>query len=225
MAANHKLVSSLHRNGGDGQEDDDDDDGEDVDDLGADVDSEKGAAKKLNGMDVNGRDVSTGNGSDAQASDSRRDTGSGIWGSWRQGATNGSEAGQREGGPLSGYQPAGTRGRNMKVLKPLKSNSSSARTGASGEQRRKSQQGPSILTGSGDTGGSGIGSSGGSTIRWETKRAASIASSGDAKSPVTPLAQPGQQSRDARGSQTLPRSANPIGGASAFSWMKKPGTE
>ncbi|KAJ8123804.1 hypothetical protein ONZ43_g331 [Nemania bipapillata] len=81
----------------------------------------------------------------------RRASGAGgIWNSWRQGtATNGSE--QRESTLLSGYQPAG-RGRNMKVLKPMKSSSSSssARTGAayeagppprsSGELRRKSSQ-------------------------------------------------------------------------------------
>ncbi|KAJ2988982.1 hypothetical protein NUW58_g3698 [Xylaria curta] len=53
---------------------------------------------------------------------------SGIWNSWRQGtATNGD---QKESALLSGYQPAG-RGRNMKILKPMKStSSSSARTGA-----------------------------------------------------------------------------------------------
>ncbi|PKS11907.1 hypothetical protein jhhlp_001201 [Lomentospora prolificans] len=214
--ANNRLVSAMHR-------------GDDEVDV-----SEKDLPKKSDASDTSGRDAPTSNGTDAQATEPRRETASGIWGSWRQGAANGAEAGQREGGPLSGYQPAGTRGRNMKVLKPLKSSSSSsARTGASyeppppprgsGEQRRKSQQGLAG-TGLGEI-GSGASSSGG-TIRWETKRAASVASAGDAKSPVTSLLQPGQQqSREARGSQSLPRSANPIGGASAFSWMKKPGAE
>lgn len=154
-----------------------------------------------------GREIAaSSNGTDGP--EPRRDTASGIWGSWRHGTTNGAEAG-RDGGPLSGYQPAAARSRNMKVLKPLKSSSSSARTGsayeppppprASGEQRRKS----------------GASESGtGNTVRWDVKRAASTSN-------VEKVA-PAQVPKDARG-QGLPRSANPVGGASAFSWMKKPG--
>ncbi|KAL2108235.1 hypothetical protein VUR80DRAFT_4100 [Thermomyces stellatus] len=149
--------------------------------------------------------IAMSNGTDGP--ERRRDTASGIWGSWRQGAANGSEAG-REGGSLSGYQPAATRSRNMKVLKPLKSSSSAARTGpsyeppppprTSGEQRRKS-------------GASEVGV--GATARWDAKRAASTSNVERAAS--------GQVPKDAR-TQGLPRSANPVGGASAFSWMKKP---
>ncbi|MBE3044125.1 hypothetical protein IMZ48_16450 [Candidatus Bathyarchaeota archaeon] len=145
----------------------------------------------------------------------RRDATPGIWGSWRQGTVSGAEVG-RDGGPLSGYQPAATRGRNMKVLKPLKSASSSARTGqayeqpppprTSGEQRRKS-------------GASEAGASTGGTVRWDAKRVASASNVGE-KAALGPVAPPTPASKDGK-AQGLPKSANPIGGASAFSWMAK----
>ena len=137
----------------------------------------------------------------------RRASGPGsIWNSWRHGtATNGGD--QRESAPLSGYQPAG-RGRNMKVLKPMKSASSSTstRTGvayepaplprSSGELRRKSQ-----------TAAEG---SGGSAIRWEPKRTS--ISGVESKAVLT--------NREVRSVSSTPRtSTNPVGGASAFSWM------
>lgn len=137
----------------------------------------------------------------------RRASGAGgIWNSWRQGAaTNGGD--QKESTLLSGYQPAG-RGRNMKVLKPMKptTSSSSTRTGAAyepashprsgGELRRKSQ-----------TAAEG---SAGSTLRWEPKR---LSLSG-----AEPNAVP--TNREARSVSGTPRtSTNPVGGASAFSWM------
>lgn len=133
----------------------------------------------------------------------RRDAGPGIWGSWRQGAANGPEA--REGGPLSGYQPAATRPRNMKVLKPLKS-ASSARTGTSYE--------PPPSRG---------GEAGAGTIRWDSKRVGSVSGTGE----KTENAEKSEKSEKAVQGQTkeraaLPRSANPVGGASAFAWMKKP---
>lgn len=160
--------------------------------------------------DTNGDEAPVKGGhSRAVSTDSRRDTSSGIWGSWRQGTGNGADGAQRD-GPLSGYQPAG-RGRNMKVLKPQKSGSTSARTGASyeppppskgaGEGRRKSQ--------------ASIGENGASPVnRWDVKRVGSIG--GDSRpqtqpQPLTP--------REARNANTLPRSANPVGVASAFSWM------
>ncbi|KAI1433614.1 hypothetical protein GGR50DRAFT_695952 [Xylaria sp. CBS 124048] len=143
---------------------------------------------------------------DTSTVSTRRSSGaSGIWNSWRQGVvTNGSE--HKDNASLSGYQPAG-RGRNMKVLKPMKStSSSSARTGvayepvttvrSSGEPRRKSQA-------AGD--GSGI-----TAIRWESKRTS--VSSAEAKgAPIN---------RETRSVSNTPRtSTNPVGGASAFSWM------
>ncbi|KAI1816820.1 hypothetical protein GGS20DRAFT_161538 [Poronia punctata] len=127
-----------------------------------------------------------------------------IWNSWRGAATNASD--QKDNGLLSGYQPAG-RGRHMKVLKPMKSTStSSSRTGAayepvsaprsSGELRRKS--------------GTGVDGGTGSTVRWETKRT----SIGALDSKVVPM------SRESRSVSSTPRTTNnPVGGASAFSWM------
>ncbi|KAI0913008.1 hypothetical protein F4823DRAFT_125492 [Ustulina deusta] len=145
---------------------------------------------------------------DASSNDgSRRASGAGsIWSSWRQGtATNGGD--QKDSTPLSGYQPAG-RGRNMKVLKPMKSTplSSSARTGAayepaalprsSVELRRKSQ-----------TATEGSASS---AIRWEQKRTS--ISGAEVKAVPT--------NREVRSVSTTTRtSTNPVGGASAFSWM------
>jgi hypothetical protein len=154
---------------------------------------------------------------------SRRESATGIWGSWRQsGSTNGTEGGSRENGPLSGYQPAGRGGRSMKVLKPQKPGpSSSARTGASyeppppprssGEYRRKSQA--AVVSGENGTAHSS---------RWDAKR--SLSTSSDVKAPTQQQSQPTQQPltpRDNRPTpaQALPRSANPVGGASAFSWM------
>ncbi|KAF4458939.1 ubiquitin carboxyl-terminal hydrolase 19 [Fusarium albosuccineum] len=159
------------------------------------------------------------NGEDAAAKDSmatssssetsRREQPSGIWGSWRHGPGNGADGTPRD-GSLSGYQPAG-RGRNMKVLKPQKPGSTSARTGASYEPppssrgstdgRRKSQ--------------ASIGENGASPVnRWDMKRVASISGEPRPQPQPQPLA-----TREARNANTLPRSANPVGVASAFSWM------
>ncbi|KAF6838125.1 ubiquitin carboxyl-terminal hydrolase 19 [Colletotrichum plurivorum] len=170
--------------------------------------SERPAKDTASGSDSGGREASAVQNSSAGAENNRRESTGGIWGSWRQGTSaNGAENGQRDGnGPLSGYQPAGRGSRNMKVLKPLKSgSSSSARTGAayepppaprtSGEHRRKSQAGVTVeSTPSG-------------TIRWEPKRA--VSSAGESKAHREPK----------NAAPPLPRSANPIGGASAFSWM------
>ncbi|KAI1074690.1 hypothetical protein F5B20DRAFT_428493 [Whalleya microplaca] len=145
--------------------------------------------------------------SDASGDNTRRTSAaSGIWNSWRHNAaSNGNES--KDSAPLSGYQPAGRGGRSMKVLKPMKSSaSSSARTGAayelpppprtSGEHRRKSQSGA-------DTASS-------NTIRWESKRTPT----GTAEIKPPPVV------REARSVSGTPRtSTNPVGGASAFSWM------
>lgn len=147
--------------------------------------------------------------SDSSSDNTRRTSTAGsIWSSWRHGSSvNGNE--QKETVPLSGYQPAGRSSRNMKVLKPMKSmSSSSARTGASyepaplprnsSEPRRKSQVGADS---------SSIGNTG---LRWESKRT------------VTATSEPKQSTatRETRSASGTPRtSANPIGGASAFSWM------
>ncbi|KAL7927993.1 hypothetical protein ACQKWADRAFT_308703 [Trichoderma austrokoningii] len=165
--------------------------------------------------DVSGSERRRRDGSSASEA-SRRDTSSGIWGSWRNPNGNGTD--QRETGPLSGYQPA-PRGRNMKILKAPKSASSSARTGASYEPpipskselgRRKSQvsiSGESTATAAAANAG----------IKWETKKPAAT---GDAAKPNS-----ASGGRAASGSVSLPRSANnPVGVASAFSWMTPPAT-
>ncbi len=148
--------------------------------------------------------------SDTTTSDSsRRESSSGIWGSWRQGSTpmNGSENES-----ISGYQRATRGGRTMKVLKPSKSISSiapapvpapsrsslGARTGAvyepapirpGGEVRRKSQGGGQETV----------------PLRWDSKRAVSEEQKVPMKATIA----------------TIPRSLNPIGGASAFAWMNE----
>lgn len=182
--------------------------------VGASNLSESGCESERQDKEMGGSESSKGQGtqpSDHSGDSMRRPSGaSGIWNSWRQGsATNGNE--QKENAPLSGYQPAARTGRNMKILKPTRSNtSSSARTGSayepppppkasSGEVRRKSQ-------------GGAENGSGGNTIRWESKRAVSISS--ESKSAPTPAA------REGRSTPSTPRtSTNPVGGASAFSWM------
>ncbi|KAI2472059.1 hypothetical protein F4781DRAFT_420332 [Annulohypoxylon bovei var. microspora] len=150
--------------------------------------------------------------SDASGDSVRRTSATGsIWNSWRQGSTlNGNE--QKEITPLSGYQPAGRGSRNMKVLKPMKSTSSSARTGASyeqalpprsnGELRRKSQGGADSV---------GIGNP---TLRWDSKRV-----------PIGNMeTKPTEAIRENRSVSGTPRtSSNPIGSASAFSWMSQSG--
>ncbi|KAI1457269.1 hypothetical protein F4805DRAFT_458024 [Annulohypoxylon moriforme] len=149
--------------------------------------------------------------SDASGDSIRRTSATGsIWNSWRHGPTvNGND--QKDSTPLSGYQPAGRGSRNMKVLKPMKS-TSSARTGASyepappprsnGELRRKSQ------------GGAESASVAGTALRWDAKR--------------TPIGsaetKPTGPTRETRSVSGTPRtSSNPIGSASAFSWMSQSG--
>ncbi|XDG00672.1 hypothetical protein ABKA04_000287 [Annulohypoxylon sp. FPYF3050] len=177
--------------------------------------SESGGESERQFKEV-GTSESSVKGSQVQSSDASGDsvrrtstTGS-IWNSWRHGSTlNGNE--QKESTPLSGYQPAGRGSRNMKVLKPMKS-TSSARTGASyepappprinGELRRKSQ------------GGAESASIGNATLRWDSKRA-----------PIGSVeTKPTGATRENRSVSGTPRtSSNPIGSASAFSWMSQSG--
>ncbi|KAI0976288.1 hypothetical protein F4678DRAFT_220025 [Xylaria arbuscula] len=153
---------------------------------------------------IKDRDVQS-QAADASSDGTRRASGTGsIWSSWRQGsATNGGDP--KDSTPLSGYQPAG-RGRNMKVLKPTKPTSFSARTGAAYEPaplsrstvelRRKSQ----TVTEGGAS----------SAARWEQKRTS--IGGGEVKAAPT--------NREVRSVSNTPRTSNnPVGGASAFSWM------
>ncbi|ORY59069.1 uncharacterized protein BCR38DRAFT_412788 [Pseudomassariella vexata] len=166
--------------------------------------------KETSGSDVSSKEqvASSDTYTETSGDGARRDSTTGaIWTSWRQGsAANGHD--QKENAPLSGYQPAG-RGRNMKVLKPSKpSSSSSARTGAayeppppprsSGEQRRKSQPAAE--------------STPSTALRWKSER---TPTGGTESKPITASA-----TRDTRAVSNATRtSANPVGGASAFSWM------
>lgn len=158
----------------------------------------------------------------------RRDS-TGIWGSWRNSTTNGgggggsgSEHGQRSENGLSGYQPAGRS--RMKVLKPSSKslNSSSTRPGppfepppattrSMHEHRRKSHGGVESAPAS-------VMPATGSTIRWEKRSVSGAVSSSigmSAKEAKTQSA--ALENRNPP--STLPRSVNPVGGASAFSWM------
>ncbi|KAH8910210.1 hypothetical protein BR93DRAFT_925237 [Coniochaeta sp. PMI_546] len=184
-----------------------------------------------------GKDIA---GTSGEAS-TRRDSSTAIWGPWRQGTSANGSDGSKESGLLSGYQPASRSSRSMKVLKPsksggLSSSSSSARTGpayepphpprTSGEQRRKSGGTTAAENGTGTTGAT---SSGPGTIRWESKRNVS----GSVGTPSTGSggtggSVKGQSSNDPGGKpgSSAPRSAaNPLGSASAFSFlMGKPKT-
>ncbi|KAG6035196.1 hypothetical protein E4U41_006221 [Claviceps citrina] len=149
--------------------------------------------------------------SDGLRGGSLTSNGNGIWGSWRHSTGAAPDGTPREAGNLSGYQPAGRSGRNMKVLKPLKSVSSAARAGAassyesppplgkaSNNSRRKSQ-----ASLNGDGGVSVIN-------RWDVKR--SVSSGAELKPQILPR-------REDQKGVALPRPTNPVGVASAFSWM------
>lgn len=166
-----------------------------------------------------------------QTEETRRVSVGGIWGSWRQGTTAaaGGDASQRENG-LSGYQPAGKSGRSMKVLKPQKSVSlsSSARAAptqerpassrSSGEfNRRKSQGAVSTPDQNGSSSITAATTAAPPTVRWENARrsvssatpgAVSLASGAGVTTPAS----------DSKPKAPATR-ANPVGGASAFSWM------
>jgi hypothetical protein len=203
---------------------------------------QRGTAPGLEGGDEGSGKENTAS-SDGGA---RRDSTAGIWGSWRQGGSaSGGEAGQRENG-LSGYQPAGRGGRNMKILKPQKSvsiSSSAARNGTgfdspaasrtSGEFSRRKSQGAASFS-------SAFDQNGGSTpapapVRWDNVRrsvsaatpssgalAASSNHVGGGLPPLTPTST-STTSTSANADNNKPKAlatrSNPVGGASAFSWM------
>lgn len=141
---------------------------------------------------------------DATGSESsRRESSAGIWGSWRHGPSGSND---RESAPISGYQPAPSRGsRGMKALKSGKPNSS-AKTGASyeaplpsrSESRRKSQV---------SVGGESVNGTG--KKEKDSKRSVSTTSEALSQSSV----------REKSAAPSSAREANPVGVASAFSWM------
>ncbi|KAH7188481.1 uncharacterized protein B0J16DRAFT_94845 [Fusarium flagelliforme] len=173
-----------------------------------------GAESEQSRRVTNGDEASPRNGHSSSEA-TRREPSSGIWGSWRHGLGNGTDGSQRD-GSLSGYQPAG-RGRNMKVLKPQKSVSradssydTTSSTKGSLDSRRKSQA---------SVGENGVALAN----RWEAKRVMSVGGA-EHKAQSQSQSSLSSTSREGRNSiatpnNTLPRSANPVGVASAFSWM------
>ncbi|KAJ3496141.1 hypothetical protein NLG97_g2878 [Lecanicillium saksenae] len=139
---------------------------------------------------------------DATGSESsRRESSAGIWGSWRHGPGGSND---KDAAPISGYQPAPSRGsRGMKTLKSAKS-SSSAKTGAAyepplpsrSEGRRKSQV---------SVGGESVNGSN----KKDVKR--SVSATSEARSHAS--------TRDKSAAPPGSRGVNPVGVASAFSWM------
>ena len=124
-----------------------------------------------------------------------RSESSNIWGSWRRDSTQGTRADPLAAGSSSnsGYQRAG-RGRGMKVLRPARLNTSRATS---------AQQQP--------VGFDAAPSRFGDYSKLENNENQGPATdqrlfSGDAKGPLQSLT-------------NKPRSANPIGGASAFGWL------
>ncbi|TGO08337.1 hypothetical protein BTUL_0214g00240 [Botrytis tulipae] len=133
----------------------------------------------------------------------KRETSIGTWGSWRQGSTPLNA--DHNSDSTSGYQRAVRGGRSMKVLKPSKSissptnlaanrSSSGARTGASYEPAPSRSM--ADLKRKDQPNGTDK-----SQLRWEPKRVSS------------------EDQKSAKVITTIPRSSNPVGGASAFAWM------
>ena len=119
-----------------------------------------------------------------------------VWGSsWRRDSTQGTRADPLSAGASSntGYQRAG-RGKNMKVLRPQKLNTSRATSAQ--QQPVGFDAAPSRFGDFGKTDNNGN----------QSPATDQRSFSGDARSPLQPLT-------------NKPRSSNPIGGASAFGWL------
>ncbi|SPQ22427.1 1935d5a0-c949-416a-82c5-f3749d67dfdb [Thermothielavioides terrestris] len=148
----------------------------------------------------------SGKGTSGGTETHRREAGAALRTPWRQTAAGAGDSST----PLSGYQPA-ARPRNMKVLRPNKASTSSTRTGAayeqapaprsSTEQRRKTQA---------EGGGQATVGWGGSSKRSISGPA--LGSWGEGKQ-ISSGQEPGKGSSAARTAN------NPLGSASAFSWI------
>lgn len=187
--------------------------------IGTSLPSDDGSERQVKDQAQNVTD-SAGKENAPQGEDTRRESGTGISGSWRHGALPWSDAAQREN--ASGYQPAGGKVRSMKILKPQKSVSLStparaassthetpAASRPSGELRRKSQGAGSAFDANGTSTATNP-----PTVRWENvRRSVSSAALGTSASPAVPT-----PAADTKPKAPATRS-NPVGGASAFSWM------
>ncbi|GAB1320535.1 Ubiquitin carboxyl-terminal hydrolase 19 [Madurella fahalii] len=167
--------------------------------------SESGAESEKRPAEPSSAEVS-GKQTASAADTSRREPSAAIRTPWRQTAAGHGESST----PLSGYQPA-ARPRSMKVLRPNKSSNSSTRTGAayepasaprsSGEQRRKADGGPPSSGSWGSSKRSLSGSALGALGEGRQQLAATTTT-------------------NSQGTGTVPRTANnPLGSASAFSWI------
>lgn len=126
-----------------------------------------------------------------------------VWGSWRRDSIQGTRPENQSSSPVtsSGYQRAG-RGRGMKVLKPARLNTSRS---ASAQQQQLSGFDAAPSRSKGDQSGKH------ENEKTENNEDRSPpvghrSFSGDAKTPLHSLT-------------NKPRSANPVGGASAFGWL------
>lgn len=133
----------------------------------------------------------------------RTETGS-IWGSWRRGSAQnaGLDTSSSMSSTSSGYQRAG-RGRGMKILKPVRSTTSSRSTSAA------AAIGP-------------VGFDAAPPRSAENGRGANLATAGenqDAQPPMPRRSLSGESKSPLQAVTNQPRSANPIGGASAFGWL------
>lgn len=124
-----------------------------------------------------------------------------IWGSWRRDSMqNGRlDLNSSNSTSTSGYQRPG-RGRGMKVLKPARLNTS--RSTSAGQTPVGFDAAPARL----GEAGRGVGLTTNEIQSSASPATDTRSSSGDAKIPLQPL-------------NNKPRSANPVGGASAFGWL------
>lgn len=168
--------------------------------------SERGGEGEKQTTETTTTEASAKGATTGTAETSRREPSAAIRTPWRQTAAGLGDSST----PLSGYQPA-TRPRSMKVLRPSKSSSSSStRTGAayepapaprsSGDQQRRKSQAEA-------------------TISWgSSKRSLSgpaLSSLGESRQQAAT-----NNGQEAAKGLSIPRSANnPLGSASAFSWI------
>ena len=164
-----------------------------------------------NASDSEKHHVADGNASGPDTSDAsdltRRESVGGIWGSWRQSASNGSENG-RDSEPSGGYQRPTRGGRNMKVLKPMKSTSSTADTANRSSSRTGAAYEPAPSRSPGEIRRKSLASGAENVpLRWEPRRMGSGS----------------EDPKVSRNVASIPHSSNhssnPVGGASAFGWM------
>ncbi|KAG9237009.1 hypothetical protein BJ875DRAFT_454945, partial [Amylocarpus encephaloides] len=146
-------------------------------------------------------DVDTPTDTRTSAESNRRDSSVGIWGPWRQTSTTSVES-NRDAEITSGYQRAARNGRSMKVLKPSSKSvpSIAALTRPISTTRTGSTYEPAPSRPAAEMRRKSQVES--VPLKWESKRI--LSEEQKIQKPVL---------------ATMPRSENPIGGASAFSWM------